>query len=95
MPNLVLTNFARLLAAKNITFSKVPIFVIHENILILQFQTFSQEELDELENYIIDEDKNRKHTFSEVNGISEKYRGFNFKPTLLSLKTLYLNFFNS
>ena len=67
--------------------------MIHENILILQFQTFSQEELDELENYIIDEDKNRKHTFSEVNGISEKYRGFNLKTIFLSLKTLYLNFF--
>ena len=80
MPNLVLTKFARLLAAKNITFFKSTNFcVIHENILILQFQTFSQEELDELENYIIDEDKNRKHTFSEVNGISEKYRVYNFK----------------
>ena len=59
--------------------------MIHENILILQFQTFSQEELDELENYIIDEDKNRKHTFSEVNGFSKKYRGFNFKSTVMTL----------
>ena len=48
--------------------------MIHENISILQFQTFSQEELDELENYIIDEDKNRKHTFSEVNDFSKVTR---------------------